>query len=361
MAKPLNRIVVTGASGNVGTAVLRRFASRAVRPEIIAVARRIPPARDVYASARWHSLDLADPNCHAQLRSIVRDADAIVHLAWGFQPSHRRDYLRRTALGGTRAVFTAAAEAGVPHVVHMSSGAVYAAGANERFVDESWPVTGVSSCDYSADKVQAEKILDDLSADADAPALTRFRPGFIGQRAAGTALRRYVSPDFLPGVVLRHLPLLPIDRSLRIPAVHADDVAAAIVSALEQRVPGTFNLGSERAVLAADFVAPFECAALPVPWRALAAIADATWGLRIQPVQGGWIELAYATPMLDCSRAMSMLAWKPAYDGPQVWNETVSGMRSGAGTPSPVLRTRTVRETAATLVERGPIDRRIPP
>ncbi|MFD6897015.1 NAD-dependent epimerase/dehydratase family protein [Rhodococcus sp. NPDC060086] len=125
MARSLKRIVVTGASGNVGTAVLRRFASWIVPPDIVAVARRTPPARDVYAMARWHSLDLAEPDDHDELRSLVRGADAVVHLAWGFQPSHRRDCLRCTALAGT--------------------------------------------C-------------------ADDPALTRFRSGFIGQYDAGTAL-----------------------------------------------------------------------------------------------------------------------------------------------------------------------------
>ncbi|MFD6859041.1 NAD-dependent epimerase/dehydratase family protein [Rhodococcus sp. NPDC060090] len=320
-----------------------------------------PPPRDVYATARWHSLDLAEPDCYDELQSLVRGADAVVHLAWGFQPSHRRDYLRRTALNGTRAVFTAAAEAGVPHVVHMSSGAVYEAGANERFVDESWPANGVTNCDYSADKVQVERLLDDLSARADAPALTRFRPGFIGQYDAGTALRRYVFPDFLPGWVVRHLPFIPIDRSLRIPAVHADDVAAAIESALERHVPGVFNLGSPTPANAADFLAPFGSRALPVPRHVLAAVADVTWRLRLQPVQGGWIDLAYATPMLDCRRAATMLDWVPRHAGPQVWRDTVNGMRAGAGTSSPVLCARTARQVAAVVLERGPIDRRIPP
>ncbi len=93
----------------------------------------------------------------------------------------------------------------------------------------------------------------------------------------------------------------------------------------------------------------------------LSALAEATWRLRLQPVQGGWIDLAYTCPMLDCSRAREELGWSPKYDGPEVWSETVRGMRSATGTDSPVLSPRSARERLAALVERGPIGRRIPP
>ncbi|MFD6897014.1 hypothetical protein ACFWB0_21030 [Rhodococcus sp. NPDC060086] len=93
----------------------------------------------------------------------------------------------------------------------------------------------------------------------------------------------------------------------------------------------------------------------------MAAAAEATWKLRLQPVRGGWIELAYATPMLDCSRAATMLDWVPRHAGPQVWRDGVNGMRAGAGTSNPVLCARTARQVAAAVVERGSIGRRIPP
>ncbi|MEE2034485.1 NAD-dependent epimerase/dehydratase family protein [Rhodococcus chondri] len=360
MGVALKRIVVTGASGNVGTAVLRCLAKRANSPEISAIARRTPPARDPYSAATWASIDLADRDAQDRLRPLMAGADAVVHLAWGFQPSHRREYLRRVAVDGTRAVFAAAAEAGVPHVVHMSSGAVYEAGSYGRPIDESWPATGVPHCVYSVDKVAAERALDELSAAPGGPVLTRLRPGFIGQYAAGMGLERYVLPDFVPSAITNHLPVLPIDRSLAIPAVHSDDIATAIDAALERRAGGTFNLASSVPVRAADFVAPFGCGTVPVPWRVLSSVAEAAWRLRVQPVEGGWIELAYTTPMLDCDRAARILDWTPRHDGPAVWKETVAGMRAGVGADSPVLRSRSTREKLATLVERGPIDRRIP-
>lgn len=351
------KVVVTGASGNVGTAVLQRLAHREDPPEVVAVARRTPPARGPYATATWVRVDVAEPDAAERLRPVMDGADAVVHLAWGFQPSHRREYLRRTAVDGTRAVVTAAVAAGVPHVVHMSSGAVYAPGSYGRAVDESWPVGGVPRCDYSADKVAVERMLDTVALPE---VFTRLRPGFIGQHAAGPGLERYVLPDVLPAAIVDHLPLLPLDRSMAIPAIHADDVAAAIDAILDRRTGGVFNLAAPTPVSASDFAAPFDCGTAPVPWKILAAAADLTWRMRLQPVQGGWVELAYATPMLDTTRAADLLDWSPRMDGPEVWAETVAGMRARPKSDSPVLHTRSGRERCAVLVERGGIARRVP-
>jgi nucleoside-diphosphate-sugar epimerase len=40
----------------------------------------------------------------SDLRAIFRGADAVVHLAWLIQPSHRPDELWRTNVVGTRSV-----------------------------------------------------------------------------------------------------------------------------------------------------------------------------------------------------------------------------------------------------------------
>ena len=78
------RVVITGASGNVGTALLRRLGPE---HEVVGVCRRPPTGGPPYAGVAWHALDLAGPDVEAALRPLMRGADAVVHLAWGFQPS----------------------------------------------------------------------------------------------------------------------------------------------------------------------------------------------------------------------------------------------------------------------------------
>src|SRR5690349_23869080 len=100
------RIVITGASGNVGSALVRRLA-RDGGHELVGVVRR-PPRRDVSLPAmEWRSVDLTDDSDADALRAACTGADAVVHLAWGFQPSHREDHLRRLGVGGTARVIDA--------------------------------------------------------------------------------------------------------------------------------------------------------------------------------------------------------------------------------------------------------------
>ena len=78
------RIVITGASGNVGTALLRRL--RGAGHDLVGVCRRPPRPEPPYDAATWHRLDLADEAADRALADVVDGAAAVVHLAWGFQP-----------------------------------------------------------------------------------------------------------------------------------------------------------------------------------------------------------------------------------------------------------------------------------
>lgn len=87
------RIVITGAGGNLGTALLRRLARDDTDYDIAGIARRAPRPDGAYRPVDWHQLDLADPGAEAELHSVFRGADCVVHLAWGFQPTRNAGYL----------------------------------------------------------------------------------------------------------------------------------------------------------------------------------------------------------------------------------------------------------------------------
>jgi len=70
------------------------------------------------------------------------------------------------------------------------------------------------------------------------------------QRDAASGLLRYGLPGYLPAAALRLLKVLPVDRRLLIPVVHADDVADAILRALRTPVGGVFNLAQSHPLTA---------------------------------------------------------------------------------------------------------------
>ncbi|MDQ4040067.1 MAG: NAD-dependent epimerase/dehydratase family protein [Actinomycetota bacterium] len=356
------RIVITGASGNVGTALLRRLAADSASHDVIGVCRRPPEPVPPYDNVHWVALDLADPGAEDELEPSLRGADAVVHLAWAFQPSHDTDYLERLDVGGTRAVLNAADRAGVEHLVHMSSVGAYSPGPDEDRVDESWPVNGITSLAYSKHKVAAEQLLDAyLARHREGMRIARMRPAFVLQRDAGSALLRYGVPGFVPAAAVRLLPVLPLDRRLVVQGVHPDDLADAVVRVLERGSTGAFNVAAEPPLTRADFAAVLRAVPIHFPASLLRGITSLTWRARLQPLDPGWIDLAFRVPLMDAGRARAELGWQPTTDSRQALTDAVAGMAEAAGTASPVLRPRSLTDQLANAVRRGPIGtRRLP-
>jgi UDP-glucose 4-epimerase len=353
------RIVITGATGNIGSALLRRLTSTPDH-DLVGLARRLPEEGFGGRDVRWVSVDLTKDACVPALREAFEDADAVVHLAWGFQPSHDLDYLEELGVGGTRRVLEAVAAARVPHLVHMSSVGAYSPKRDDGRVDETWPTDGVPTSPYSRHKAAAERLLDAHEAGDDRhdTILTRIRPGIVGQRSAGSALLRYGVPGLVPARALGLAPVLPMDRRLVIPMVHADDVADAIARVLDRRAGGAFNLAAEPPVTTATIAQALGARPVHVPAPVVRAVMSAAWHARLQQVDTGWLDLGFAVPLMDTSRARRELDWSPTKDAEAVFGEVIDGMRDGAADRSPVLRPRTVLGQLTAAVRRGAVSRR---
>src|SRR4051794_39163835 len=233
------RVAITGATGNVGTSLVHSLAHDERVDEIIAVARRLP---DWSApKTRFVQADVAEH----PLEPIFDGVDAVVHLAWLIQPSRDQRELARVNVDGTRRVFEATAQAGVPSLVYASSIGAYSHGPKDRGVDESWPTDGIPTSFYSRHKATAERALDEVEARHPDLRSVRLRPALIFKAPAATEIRRYFAGPFLPNPLLRPqlLRVIPRIPRLRVQAVHADDVAEAYRLAItDARAHGAYNV-----------------------------------------------------------------------------------------------------------------------
>jgi nucleoside-diphosphate-sugar epimerase len=329
------RVVVTGATGNVGTALLRRLA-RESDVDVLGIARRIPPPVPPYDGVEWHSCDVGASESPVRLPALLRGADAVVHLAWQLQPTHAQSVLNRTNVGGTRAVIQAALAAGVGTLVVASSVGAYAAGPKDHLVDESWPTTGVPGSTYSRDKSTVERMLDTVD---ERIRVVRLRPALIFQRDVGCELIRYFLGPFVPTAWLRYgrLPLVPGHSRLLLQAVHADDVAQAYLLALRGDAQGAFNIAAEPVLTPASIAKAFHGWTLPLPTTVLTGAAKMTWLARLQPVDHGWVRLALRCPLISSARAQKELGWRPATDAVTALRELLAGVGDHAHTASAPL------------------------
>ncbi len=320
------RVVVTGATGNVGTAVLRALDVDSDVDEIVALARRAPAhplGRSEFAAADV----AADP-----LEPIFAGADAVVHLAWLIQPGRDESVTARVNLEGSRRVFQAAVSAGVPSLAYASSVGAYSPGPKDRLVDETWPTDGIASSFYSRHKAAVERELDRLAAEHPGVRIVRLRPGLIFQRSAATEIRRLFAGPLLPNVLLRSslAPVSPAVAGLRFQAVHADDVADAYRRAVLSDVSGPFNIAAEPVIGAAELAQLLHARPVRVSPALLRGAAAATFALRLQPAEPGWIDMALGVPLMSTERARAELGWSARRSSVQALGELVAGMRDGA-------------------------------
>jgi nucleoside-diphosphate-sugar epimerase len=256
------RVVVTGASGNIGTQLLTALRSDPSVDEIVGIARRTPDgAAD---GVRWVAADLSADD----LGEALRGADVVVHLAWLIQPSHDEHVLWRANVIGSERLLQACHAAGVGTVVHASSVAAYRPGPKQR-VDESWPTDGIPTSAYARAKAYVERLLDVYEAEHPDARVVRMRPALVLQRAAATEIRRLFLGPLVPNRILRAaIPVVPGPRELAFQVVHSADCAEAFRLAVTTDARGAYNVASEPVIdrdVLAGCSAPGRCDAR---WRA---------------------------------------------------------------------------------------------
>lgn len=334
------RVAIVGATGNLGTSVLRSLETEERVESVLGIARRIPE-RATEGGVRqspkveWASADVTEDN----LEPLFRGADAVVLLSWLIQPSRNLDKLWTVNVEGSVRAMEAAAAAGVPALLYASSVGAYSPGPKDRRVDESWPTGGVQTSYYSRQKAEVERRLDRFERDNPGVRVARLRPGLVFKREASQGIRRLFGGPLLPGSLARPelIKLIPRIRGLRSQVVHSYDVGEAFRLALLSEAGGAFNIAAEPPLDAAELGRLFGARTLPVPERAARAALDLTWRLRAHPVSAGWLDMARSVPLMESSRAREELGWEPGYDAYETIEDLLAGLRTGAALDTPVL------------------------
>ncbi|MEU7281626.1 NAD-dependent epimerase/dehydratase family protein [Streptomyces sp. NPDC045431] len=333
------RVVVTGATGNVGTSVVAALADDPQIASVLGLARRLPgwspPKTD------WAAVDLAEDT---DLVRHFEGADAVIHLAWAFQPTHDPVRTWRTNVLGSLQVFRDVASAGVPVLVHASSVGAYSPGPKDRAVGEAWPTHGWPEAAYCREKAYLERVLDSFEVRNPGVRVVRMRPAFLFKEESASEQRRIFAGRFVPGTLARPgaVPFVPDIPGLRFQALHTDDAAQAYRLALSHEVGGAFNIAAEPPVGAEELADLLGARLVRVPRPAVRAALAAAWNLRLVPASPQLFDAVLRLPLMDCTRARVELGWHPQRTALDALDELLRGMRSGAGQDTAPLAGRKV-------------------
>lgn len=144
-------VVITGASGLLGTILIDQFVSRNIA--VKALYRRTIPVQQ--NNVEWINADVRDVN---RLTEIFRGATCVIHAAAlvSFANRHKKK-LTEVNVGGTANVVNACLNAEVKRLVHVSSVAALGKSPQQNLVSEESPWPGESTpSNYGLTKYLAE-------------------------------------------------------------------------------------------------------------------------------------------------------------------------------------------------------------
>lgn len=231
------RVAITGASGYVGSAIARAATARGDTWNGLTRRAKAPLAGP---GGTWIPGELADVE---SLERLVRDADAVVHAAaWVHRDTPdpaSREACFAVNLRGTERVLEAVRKRGAIPLVFVSSTSVYGEAFEDR--EEGGPHQPQNA--YGESKRQAELAVQEFGRTRRTPVVV-LRPAMVyGAGAPGNIAR-------LAAFVRRGFAPLVAGGRNRKSLVHADDLAAAVLAALDRarEVSGAaFNVAGEPA------------------------------------------------------------------------------------------------------------------
>ncbi|MGE5178866.1 MAG: NAD-dependent epimerase/dehydratase family protein [Bacteroidota bacterium] len=214
-------VLLTGATGFVGSRVARRLAQAGSRVRAIVRAKGAPELADPDV-APWIDEIEGDFTRPETAAAAARGVDAVVHCAATAGPD--METARHVNVEGTRSMVEAARAAGVLRYVHVSTLSVYARTSLET-MDESAPIKEEGD-PYGLTKAEADRVV--LESMERGLSSVIFRPGAIlgFHRTSTWAVR-------MPRRIRDRQMKLRGDGRETIPWLHVDDLADTVLLALE--------------------------------------------------------------------------------------------------------------------------------
>jgi nucleoside-diphosphate-sugar epimerase len=301
-------IVVTGVAGGVG----RRVAAALVEAGDHVVGIDLEDGGRIPAGVDLHQADLVT----ADLKPLLEGADAVVHLAFAYGPELDDDQLAVANVEATRRLLDAAGDAGVRHLVFVSSAAVYGAWPDNPVpLTEDAPVRPNPEFTYAVHKAECERLCHEWREGHPGATVAVLRPAVaIGEDESWLARSLWAAAGIRTG-----------DKDPPSQFVHVDDLASAVVLAVREGLDGVHNVAAD-GWIDAETVRSLAGGPprLPVPERLATRIAALTWRLRVSPMPPGIIPYT-VHPWVVANGRLRGAGWSPGHSNEEAFVATHPG------------------------------------
>jgi nucleoside-diphosphate-sugar epimerase len=226
----MERVVITGVDTPLGRRVARRVAQD---PGARVVGLAGGPVVDLPSEVEVRRIELR----HDDVKPLLEQTAAVIHLATSVPDSPTAP---TDDVATARRVLEAAGDAGVHHLVVLSSATVYGAWANNPVpLTEDAPLRPNAGFAFAAERAEIERLTAEWRADHPGTTAAVLRPA----RVAGAADHDWLVRALRPAAAVPETADEP-----PVQFVDLDDVAAAVDVARRRRLDGAFNVAPEGSI-----------------------------------------------------------------------------------------------------------------
>lgn len=308
----MHRILVTGATGLVGSGVAKRLAEEGC--SVTAMGRRERPPWTRRLAVQYVQGDIRDKSL---LSEVVPDADTIVHLAAKTGASGTWESFYETTVTATEALFEILLDEGGKRVVLISSMGNYAGESMHRnaTVDEDFPLepNPKKRPHYAHAKTLQDRFAQQYLED-DRIDLTIVRPGVV----LSTDLENLLLGAAFPADDLAWVLLDDGERDYQF--IHLEDVAEGInrLLATERSIGEIYNLVHPGTTTRNDAVAAYKAVFGDNRYPIKLHLSHFLWGFRAMDV----VDKYLPGPPRHLAYQLSRFVTKVHWDGSKIGDHT---------------------------------------
>lgn len=310
----MKNILITGISGYLGTRLVHELKQKNNIGDIVGIDIN-PPVENIAGMITFYPKDIRDPDIGDLLTR--HRIDTVLHLAFVVKPIHDLKRMHDIDLKGTKNILDQSLNAGVTHLIAISSTLAYGAHAdNPKTLVETDPLRGNKTFPYGFYKAETDRMIQAFADDHPEMTVTILRPCTV----FGPNIDNYVS----------RMLFLPVTVSIKgydppVQFVHENDFVAACLAALQNQSSGAFNIAGDGTLTVKEIAAALGAKVIPMPAWLIYPMLECLWRIHFPMIEvnRGYLDYVRYPFVASNKKARQELNFSPQFSSAETLLDTI--------------------------------------